>query len=146
MLLLFCSGFGGINDGWWAREAGLLDVTAVDIDEGSMRRMEAEYPDEWQFRCADAFVFAKDAARLGARWDVVSADLPSNLPVEMVSALPLWYAIARKYVVSTLVRHNFPGEPDFDELPPPAQGWQYEHLIQRSDYRGGVWWLVSGRA
>ena len=104
------------------------------------------YPVDWRFVVDDAFLFARRAAAQRHSWDLVSADLPSDLPLEMVEALPLWWAIADRFVVSTICRHNFPGEPNMDDLPEPPQGWYYANMIQRSEYRGGMWWLVSERA
>lgn len=142
VLLLFASGFGGINDGCHVREAGIAQVTAVDTDAVTLAAMEAEYPDHWEFEQMDAFGLCRYTTR---RWQLVSADLPSSMPLEMVDRLPLFTRVAERYVVSTVCRHNFPGEVSLEELPAAPEGWRYRQLVRRSDYRGGIWWLVSER-
>lgn len=142
-LLLFASGFGGMNDGYWFREMGVPNVTAVDIDQETMESMRREYPLTWTWQVADAFEFAMLAAERGDLWDVVSADLPSSMPLQMVDDLPLWSAIAARFLISTVMRHNFPGRPVLSQLPEPPAGWHYQRLIKRSEHRGGVYWLVS---
>ena len=142
-LLLFASGFGGANDGHWFREMGVPQMTAVDIDEETVVAVERLYPPDWDWVIGDAFEFALDAAERHQLWDVVSADLPSSMPLQMVDDLPLWCAIASRFVISTVMRHNFPGRPVLSQLPPPPRGWRYQQLIKRSEHRGGVYWLVS---
>lgn len=142
-LLLFASGFGGANDGYWFREMGVPQVTAVDIDPATIETMRCEYPASWDWRMADAFEFALEQTEAYRLWDVVSADLPSSMPLQMVDDLPLWCAVAARFVISTVMRHNFPGRPVLSQLPAPPAGWQYQRLIKRSEHRGGVYWLVS---
>jgi hypothetical protein len=146
VLLLFGCGFGGANDGKHVRAAGKENVTAVDSDPLAVDLMAREYPPAWSFQVADAFAYARHAAKSGVRWDLVSVDLPSNMPLEMVDALPLWMSIAGRYVVSTVMRHNFPGSVDPAVLMPVwPRGWKCKQLVERSAYRGGLWWLVSER-
>jgi hypothetical protein len=142
-LLLFASGFGGLNDGHWFREMEVPCVTAVDMDADTIESMKCAYPADWKWLVADAFDFAMEAAERMDLWDVVSADLPSSMPLQMVDDLPLWCAVAARFVISTVMRHNFPGRPALSQLPDPPTGWQYQRLIKRSEHRGGVYWLVS---
>jgi hypothetical protein len=72
-LLLFGAAFQGDNDGQYLRAAGYT-CTVVDIDAERIEQMRPLYPDDWTFVCADAYRFASDAIKRGARWDVVSVD------------------------------------------------------------------------
>jgi hypothetical protein len=144
-LLLFASGRAGAADGHWFREAGIASVTAVDWDEQTLDAMQDLYPRCWSFLRCDAFEFARDAAARGRRWDVVSADAPSQYAPELVARLPIWCALASRFVTATLFRHCFAGEPLLRELPAPPEGWRWRELRWRAAFRGGVYWLIGER-
>lgn len=142
-LLLFCSGRLGITDGHWFAQAGLTDVTAVDWDAATLEPFAEQYPGWWHYVKEDAFQYAWEARR---NWDIVSVDAPSQYAPQLVEHIPLWLALATKRATLTLYRHCFVGVPTVDELPDPPDGWRYDRLIRRSEFRGGIYWLVCERA
>lgn len=144
-LLLFASGRGGAADGRWVAEAGITNVLLVDWDSHTLDRMSEAAPDGWLSLCDDIKVF-ESVERTG-RWDHVSADPPSQLAPEILERIPNWLRDASKSATITLYRHCFAGEPSLDapELADAPAGWRYTDLIRRSDFRGGIYWLVARR-
>jgi hypothetical protein len=72
-LLLFGAYFKGENDGRFLHDAGLT-CTVIDNQQHLLDAMAPDYPDSWEFICADAFDYAQATDRT---WDVVSVD-PSS--------------------------------------------------------------------
>lgn len=145
VLILFASGRGGATDGRWFAEAGLDDVTLIDWDASSLERMKRHAPATWKFAIGDVMA-CRPTGVFARSYDHVSADPPSQLAPEIISRVPYWLAPAGKSATVTLYRHCFIGEPALDapELVPPV-GWTFTDLIRRSDFRGGIYWLVCER-
>lgn len=139
-LLLFASGRMGAADGYWLQEAGIDDVWCVDHDPATLVPFAAAYPAEWRYLEADAFAFFPDRV-----FDLVSVDAPSQFAPHLLTWLPRWCGFASRFVTATVFRHCFIGEPSLDELEPAPDGWRYRDLIHRSEFRGGVYWLVMER-
>jgi hypothetical protein len=146
VLLAFCSGRMGAADGHWVRQAGIKDVTCLDWDEKTLEPFRAEYPSEWTYVQADAFQWAEDKAWGNSeafQWDLVSADMPSQYADRMVDSLSLWCALARRYVVATLMESLLLAAAT--RLP---TGWRAREVLKRNEHEDGrVWcWLVLERA
>lgn len=138
-LLLFCSGRMGAADGHWFRDAGLVDVTCVDWDEKTLEPFRAEYPEEWRYVQADVFEWAN---LVDHRFDIVSADAPSQYVARMISELPLWCRLANRYVTATVMG---------DLLDKPVSlpdDWDLLETIERASYPDGrvYHWLVLERS
>ncbi len=137
-LLLFCSGRMGAADGHWFRDVGLTDVTAVDWDEETLEPYRAAFPEEWDYVHSDAFEWAAHFAT--RRWDIVSADPPSQYADRTATreTLGLWCRLATKFVTATVMT---------TDVDVPA-GWDILDLIERASYDDGrvYHWLVLGRA
>jgi len=130
-LMLFCARFYGRNDCVWVEEAGIQDVTCVDLDQEKLETMVTVYPPAWRFVRADAFV------ENPGRFDLVSVDVFSDQCDQALGMLEHWCSMARKYVLITAM-----GEPDV-EIP---AGWKRRDLMHRSDHLGGVYWYILERA
>lgn len=143
-LILFASGRGGATDGRWFAEAGISQVDFLDWDADTLTPMTMRAPKGWLGQVFDCTVLPEGAFKS----DHVSADPPSQLAPEIVGFIPGWLACARKSATITLYRHCFIGEPTLDapELANPPEGWTYTNLIRRSDFRGGIYWLVAEHA
>lgn len=141
-LLLFASGRGGQTDGWAFSD--LSPVVAVDWDHGTLERLKKAAPSHWDFILEDAFEFAQT---YGSQFDVVSVDAPSHFAPTLIEHIPLWLSIAGKAATITVYRHCFAGQPSLQapELEAP-NGWRFTDLIKRSEFRGGIYWLVAERA
>lgn len=136
-LLLFCSGRMGAADGHWFREAGLTDVTAVDWDEKTLVPFEAEYPDEWRYLQEDAWLYVAVAQR---RWDIVSADPPSQYRDIQIRSLANWCSVSDRYVTATVMQPDIP-----DEAIP--DGWTLLDVTLRAWFDDGrnYFWAVLQR-
>lgn len=135
VLLMFCAGLYGRNDGYWVREHGLLDVTGVDLDSEKLEAMTALYPFQWTFTEADCFEWKPD--RL---FDVVFVDAPTLLTEQAATYLPRWCSFAERAVVLGLHWESLVKKP----LVPP-RGFTATQLIKRANHRGGTYWLVVER-
>ena len=141
-LLLFCSGRMGASDGHWIAEQGLTDVTCVDWDAATLEPFADEYPATWHYVEADVFEWMERDR--GRRWDIVSADAPSQLADRLVEMLPRYCALARRYVTATHATVGVDSEAD----PPAApQGWRYMSEPTWRIYANGrmFWWLMLER-
>lgn len=135
VVLLFCSGRMGAADGFWVREAGLVDVTAVDWDEKTLEPFRARYPEEWSYARADVFEWVKEQER---RWDLVSADAPSQWDSRFAETLPAYCSLAERFVVATVLETTV--------IPEPPAGWSVLGRITRCGYEGRLYqWLVLQR-
>lgn len=143
-LILFGSGRGGAADGRWFAEARIENVTVVDWDAATLDPMMASAPASWRCVCTDISEFER--VLLSRKWGHVSADPPSQLAPQILERMQRWLECAYASATITLYRHCFIGEPSLDapELVPPA-GWTFTELILRSDFRGGIYWLVCER-
>ena len=130
-LCLFSAMWHGQQDVYWLAKAGLTG-TCVDLNGGKLTEMEAVYPAGWEFVNADVFDYVDGQQR---RWDVATLDPWTGDFERCASMLPVWTALARKVVV--LGHGNYrlrePEAPD---------GWHLADRFKRSDFKGGIWWLV----
>lgn len=128
-LVLFAAAFMGRQDAIWIEEAGMV-ATCVDNDAEALTRMEAIYPDTWDFFCADAYWYATTT---GDRWDVVTVDCPTGYFEQAAEHIKDWCVLARHVVILGT---------DTDTPIEPPDGWQLVERRRRSDYAGGVYWAV----
>jgi len=134
-LVVFAAGFYGAQDAIHVADAGLVG-TCVDVDADKLLLMEAMYPEGWEFRVADAFAFARTWRHAHRRWDIVTVDSPTNLFDRCAADVEVWCDLAwRTVVLGTGVETAV-------EVP---EGWRVSDVVQRSDYRGGVFWTVLER-
>jgi hypothetical protein len=128
-LCLFSAAFMGHNDViHFALEE--VQTTCVDVDSEKLEVMAGLYPEEWDFVCDDAWEFAKDHAKLGNRWDVVSVDtFRGNATERSLTNLGVWCAVAKRAVVATLE------DGQTYEVP---EGWRPQLFRRNSE----VFWLV----
>jgi hypothetical protein len=106
-LMLFCAGFYGKNDCVWVEEAGITNVTAVDIDQDKVNVMKSLYPDEWEFLVEDVYSFTAKATSKGLEYTLVVADVPLT---QFESSRPWykhWCLLSTKYVLITAEANAF---------------------------------------
>lgn len=131
-LVLFAAAFLGHNDAIHFAEAGVPDVTLVDVDGPRLDEMQELYRDpSWNFREDDAFEFARVARAAGLRWDAVSVDPFSGAALERTLVdLSQWTALASRLVAVTLTR---------GEVYVVPRGWRRLRVVERSS---SAYWLV----
>jgi hypothetical protein len=129
-LMLFCAAFYGRNDCIWVEEAGILEVTCVDLDGEKLETMARIYPPSWHFVRGDAF-----AVETVLR-DLVSVDVFSNQSDRALGMLEHWCGMARKFVTIAAWK-----EPD-EQTP---TGWKRRDLMYRSSFLGGCYWYILER-
>lgn len=95
-LLLFGAGFYGANDGIRFHDAGVERVVCVDTDAERLAVMQRLYPESWAFVTADVWEYLDGCAD---RFDVISADPPTNLSDRTLRSLPHLCKLARRAVV-----------------------------------------------
>lgn len=135
-LCLFSAAWLGKQDAYWVAKAGLVG-TCVDLDGGRLAEMDDIYPDDWLFVHADVFEFAANWDGFH-HWDVVTLDPFTNLFERCADMLPTWCGLARKTVIL--------GHGNYRLTEPTApEGWALTRRIKRSDFKGGVYWLVYQR-
>lgn len=126
-LCLFAAAFGGLNDAQFLRDAGLR-ATCVDIDRAKLWDMEFNYPTSWEFFPADVFEFCE---RTDRTWDVVTVDCPTGLFQKCAERLPLFCSMAK----SAVILGSGTGHAE------APKGWRIEGVQQRSNFKGGVYWI-----
>jgi hypothetical protein len=133
-LCLFCAEWLGRQDAYWVAKARLVG-TCVDLQGGKLEQMRSLYPEGWDFVEADAYEFVDAAVKEELWWDVVTLDPWTGQFERCADLIDTWTTLARKVVV--LGHGNY-------RLSAPAapEGWRLEHKIRRSDFKGGVNWLV----
>ncbi len=129
-LVLFASAFGGEQDARYIADAGLR-ATCVDLNVKTLLRMQNDYPDDWQFIVADAYVFPRLSRKT---WDVVTADPFTNEFAKAAGMLQAWCDLARRFVVLGVA----PGQ--WLDVP---TGWTLREKIRRSAV---AHWAVLERA
>lgn len=130
-LVLFAARWLGKQDAAWCADAGMRG-TCVDIDGDKLDEMRGVYPDGWLFEMDDAFAYAEDAAAHRRAWDVVSLDPFTGMFDDVLDRMDLWCQVAHKFVI---VGHG-------RRKPECPDGWAKERLVERSAFRGGVYWTV----
>jgi hypothetical protein len=149
VLCVFSAAFLGRNAEAYIRDAGHLQVTCVDSDAAKLEEMRPLYPPEWKFVAADAHEFRR--LSLSESRDVVVLDpWTQHVAREMVK-LPEWCALARRAIIvgatsAWFAEMGYP--PTVEGLRPwlACFGFAPSEVIHRSDYNGGVWWIVAERA
>lgn len=102
-LILFAAAFDGRNDAIHFAEAGVPDVTLVDIDVDRLEQMRDLYRDDrWRWILGDAWAYADAARSDGRQWDGVSVDTFSGADeFRSLAELELWTSLARRFVTVT---------------------------------------------
>jgi hypothetical protein len=136
-LCLFCAEWLGMQDAYWVAKAGLRG-TCVDLQADKLEQMHELYPEGWEFVPADVYDFARSAKRYERQWDVVTLDPWTGQFDRCAKLIDTWTTLARKLVI--LGHGHYRLEP-----PPAPEGWTHAETIKRSDYKGGVNWLVFTR-
>jgi hypothetical protein len=133
-LCLFCAEWLGMQDAYWVAKAGLVG-TCVDVQGEKLEQMREVYPDEWRFLTEDVYDFTELAEECGWKWDVLTLDPWTGQFEQCAELLPRWCALASKVVIL--------GHGNYRLTPPEApKGWTLSETIKRSDYKGGIYWLV----
>lgn len=136
-LCLFTAEWLGRQDVYWIARARLTG-TCVDHNAEKLERMRELYPNGWEFVAGDVYEYVSQALADGRQWDVVTLDPWTSQFSRCAEMLDTWTTLARKVVVM--------GFGNYKRTPPDApEGWTRTHQIMRSDFRGGVWWLVYER-
>ena len=130
-LVLFAAAFLGHNDAIHFAEAGVPNVTLVDVDGERLNEMKDLYRDEtWQFVEADAWEYARTARDYDLAFDAVSVDTFTGPALERsLGDLTAWTSIARRFVTVTATRDVGFQLPD---------RWRYR-ILWRSSL---AYWLV----
>lgn len=134
-LILFAAAFLGRNDAVHFAEAGVPNVTLVDVDEERLAEMRALYRDDsWRWLGGfDAWEVARAAREEGVKYDVVSVDtFTGDAEERSLASLNLWTAIAGRVVTVTA---------SWDSGYRIPSGWR-SSVLWRS---ARVYWLVLER-
>jgi hypothetical protein len=136
-LCLFSAEWLGMQDAYWVAKAGLTG-TCVDLQREKLMQMREVYPDGWSFVEADVYKFAQAALEMETQWDVVTLDPWTGQFQQCADLIDTWTTLARDVVVL--------GHGHYRLMPPEApEGWTLSETIKRSDYKGGINWLVFTR-
>lgn len=133
-LCLFTAAWLGRQDVYWLAKQGLTG-TCVDEAGERLERMRELYPEGWEFVTGDAYEYAQAALEEGRQWDVVNLDPWTTQFSRCAELLDTWTTLARKVVIMGFGNYRA-------VRPEGPEGWTRTHDIMRSDFRGGVWWLV----
>lgn len=136
-LCLFCAEWLGRQDAYWIAQHGMTG-TCVDLSGEKLERMAELYPVGWEFHTADVYDFTAEALKSGAQWDVLTLDPWTGQFERCADLLPTWTTLARKVVVLGHGNYRLP-------VPPAPSGWTHSLSIKRSDFKGGIYWLVYTR-
>jgi hypothetical protein len=134
-LVLFAAAWHGKQDAYWIADAGLR-ATCIDMDEGRLDEMRALYPDDWTFLCTDVYLWSRIVRLGGPSYDVVTLDPFTNQFDRCAEMLPTWCALANNVVILGM---------DDRDINAPV-GWRIVDRRKRSDFNGGVYWVVLERA
>ena len=134
-LCLFSAAWHGRQDAYWIAKYGMQGV-CVDLDGGRLEEMRAVYPEDWQFIQADVFNFTSIPTR--PRYDVITLDPFTNLFEKCADLLPRWCDNANRVVVLGHGNYRL-------KEPPAPEGWTKGPRFKRSDFKGGIYWLVYTR-
>ena len=137
-LCLFSAEWLGMQDDYWIAQAGLRG-TCVDLNGDNLGRMRELYPAAWEFVTDDAYEFAQRAVEAGSQWDVVTLDPWTGQFQQCADLLPTWATLARRVVVLGHGHYRL-------TRPEAPEGWRLAFDIKRSDYKGGIYWLVFTKA
>ena len=136
-LCLFSAEWLGMQDAYWIAKHGMTG-TCVDLQADKLAQMRELYPEGWEFIEADAYEFAQESLEEGREWDALTLDPWTGQFEKCADLLPTWTALARNTVVL--------GHGNYRLTRPEApEGWTMTQAILRSDFKGGVYWLVFQR-
>jgi hypothetical protein len=151
VLAFFCAQFYGKNDIIHVYNAGVPEVTLVDLDEAKLGVMKALYPATWTMRVGDAFAVAEEYRAQGRRFDAVICDPYTQMAKTVAwDHLRLFHAVARKYWFVLYTQQMFdelgiePGSPHLAaRLADKAGGpVDIQGVYRRSSHKGGIYWCV----
>lgn len=102
-LILFAAAFLGHNDAIHFAEAGVPNVTLVDVDGERLEEMKSLYRSRvWSFVEADAWTYAEACREYDLMFDAVSVDTFTGSALERsLGDLEAWTSIARRFVTVT---------------------------------------------
>lgn len=148
----FVAQFYGKNDVIHIYNAGIAQVTLVDLDVEKLGVMRDIYPDDWEVLCEDAFAAARRFREGQRTFDVVTCDAYSGGDAETVAwtGYPLWESLAGKYL---LLMYSASMLEQLHAAPEPASVAEALNrrldrvvrvvdLIKRSSHAGGIYWCV----
>ena len=133
-LCLFSAEWLGMQDAYWIAKHGMTG-TCVDLQGDKLAQMRELYPEGWKFHEDDAYGFAELAVELGWQWDALTLDPWTGQFQKCADLLPTWTTLARKTVVLGHGNYRL-------HRPEAPEGWAMTQEIKRSDYKGGIYWLV----
>jgi len=136
-LCLFSAEWYGRQDVYWLAKYGLA-THCVDLNGPNLGAMADVYPNDFSFTVCDAYEFSEYAVEDGQSWDVVTLDPWCGQFDRCAELMDTWATLARKVIV--LGHGNY----RLKEPVAPA-GWVQTQKTMRSDFRGGVYWLVFTR-
>lgn len=146
VLCVFSAAFLGRNAEAYIRDAGHLRVTCVDSDAAKLAEMRPLYPPEWSFIVADAASMLNSPTS----HDVVVLDPWTQHVGREMGRLLAWCALTRRSLIvgATSAWFTEMGHPPSAEGLRPwlaVFGFVPTDVVHRSDYNGGVWWIVAER-
>lgn len=136
-LCIFSAEWFGMQDAYWIAKHGMTG-TCIDLQGDKLALMREYYPEGWEFIEADAYEFAADALEDKRQWDALTLDPWTGQFQTCADLLPQWTALARKTVVLGHGNYRL-------HRPEAPEGWTMTQDIKRSDYKGGIDWLVFQR-
>ena len=136
-LCLFSAQWLGMQDAYWVAKAG-LEGTCVDLQEDKLGQMRELYPEGWEFVTADVYDFAEESLAEGRQWDVVTLDPWTGQFDKCANLIRTWTALARQMVILGHGNYRL-------SAPEAPEGWTLVETIRRSDFKGGIHWLVFTR-
>jgi hypothetical protein len=137
-LCLFSAEWLGRQDVYWLAKAG-IDVTCIDLNGEKLERMEQMYPEGFKYIQGDAYDFAEMALEQRQEWDVVTLDPWTGQFDQCAKLIDTWTKLARKVVILGHGNYRL-------SAPEAPEGWKHTLTIKRSDFKGGINWLVYERA
>ena len=141
-LCLFSAEWLGMQDAYWIAKHGMTG-TCVDLQADQLAQMRELYPEGWEFVEGDVYDVTlawlpHGRPGYGRQWDAVTLDPWTGQFQKCSELLDRWTTLARKTVVL--------GHGNYRLTRPEApEGWTMTQAILRSDFKGGVYWLVFQR-
>lgn len=150
----FAAAFLGRNAEVHVADAGVRRVVLVDLDEARLREMAGLYPPAWEIRPGDAYALVRRMAETGESYDLVTVDPFTNAIPAALGQVRAWLTVTKRYLVIGADCAWFEsrgGKPE----PATVTRWLVDEgckelavavaVHKRSDYRGGVYWIVLRR-
>lgn len=129
-LCLFASAFGGGNDVRHLKFHMLKDVELVDNDAKTLREMDLY---GYKLTLGDAFKVIAEKVLNREKYDIVVSDQWTNMD-ELIHGkwMPELKALCRGWLIVGLSQTYLNEHPEYKP----------ERMMKRSDYRGGVYWVI----